>query len=492
MVEFEKSQQEDGGINSQQNEALFSGGYSERRRYQPYRSELQSFLASHHARLTPQNEVHPDAHGVVELVERNASEFLSSSDRASGFVSSPEFQSISQRQKKELRGKCSIGLFICIDGRLVPIIIGSPVFDISETKAGLVPVSYSQLDGELELTNPRIVESISDRPLKESPQILQISSGHYDSSKPGAVDCYAVKLMVDQGKLPNDGSHDEKFREMLASTGVAVGATFNRSAKAKGFDTLENVGLTASFDTRTSGFIVDGSDGDLNTTRLTKSLMSDLSISQRLGQPGLYRRDFTDPATLIAREYSMYNIEKILMRQSKTFKLHVDSFTEKNMAGYTENQIQAFNFFVARTVASQIITGLYQGGEHPFASHNEQYISSSTNGLRVGQNDTKIQSFGANVANYDDSVSHLETKVMLADKIGKMKSPYVAFISESSQEKTSPSTDRNTRAKLRSHMKAVMESPDLLSRIKAGELWVVPVILQEKTGIVKSIPNLAI
>ena len=492
MIEFERAPQDDGGTNSQQSDALFSGGFSERRKYQPYRPELQSFLSSHHSRLTPQTEGHAATHEIVELVEKNAFEFLNSSDRASGFVSSPDSQSIAQRQKKELRGKCSIGLFICIDGRLVPINLGSSVFDISETKAGLVPVTYSPLDGELELANPRIVESISDRPLKESPEILQISAGHGDSSKIDKIDCAAVQLMIDQGILPDDGSHKEKFREMLADTGVAVGATFNRSARAKGFETLDNVGLTATFDTRTAGFNFDGSQGDLNTTALTKSLLSDLLISQKLGQPGLYRSDFTDPATLIAREYSIFNIEKVLMKQSKTFKFHVDSFTESNMQGYTENQIQAFNFFVARTVASQIITGLYLGGEHPFSSHNEQYISSSTNGLRVGQNDSKIQSFGASVANYDDSVSHLETKVSLADKIGKMKSPYVAFLSESAPDRSSFSTDRNIRAKLRAHIKAVMDSPDLLARTKAGKLWVIPVILQEKTGIVKSIPNLAI
>ena len=487
MIEFERAPQDAAGTH-------FGDGYSDKNRFQPYRADLQSYLSSHHSRLTPPGEIHSESHEVVAAIEKNAAEFLNSSDMAAGFVSSPEFQSIAQRQKKELRGQCSIGIFICIDGRLAPVIIGSPVFDISETKAGLVPVTRSPLDQELELANPRIVESISDRPLKESPEILQISAGHGDSSKPDEITCAAVLQMMDLGILPSDGSHKQVFKKMLSDTGVAVGATFNRSAKAKGFDTLGNVGLTASYDTRTAGFTIDGIDGGLNTTILTKKILKsdDLTVVHRLGQPSLFRRNFTDPATLITREYAMFNIEKIIMKQSGIFSESVDAFIENNMGGYTDKQKQAFSFFVARTVASQITTGLFHGGDHPISSHNEQYISSSTNGLRVGQSDPHIQSFGANVANYEDSVSHLETKVALADQIGKMRKPFVAFISESSPEKTTPSSDRNTRAKLRAHMNAVMDSPTLLSRIKAAELWLVPVILQEKTGIAKSIPNLAI
>ncbi len=473
---------------------IFGGGGHKEHRYQPYRADLQSYLSAHHARLTSIETNHPESHAIVETVERNAAEFLNSSDMAAVFVSSPEFQSISQRQKKELMGQCSIGLFICIDGRLVPVLIGSTVFDVSETKAGLVPITQSPLDGELELLNPRIIESISDRPLKENSEILQIGAGHEDSAKPGEENCAAVNLMIEQGILPNDGSHRRKFREMLANTGMAVGATFNRSAKEKGMNQLSNVGLTANYDTRTAGFTVDGIDGGLSTTSLTKTILKsdDLATIQRLGQPGTFRRNFNDPATLIAREYMMYNIEKVLMRQSKVFKENVGNYIDNNMGGYTDKQKQAFSFFVARTVASQITTGLYHGGDHAVSSHNEQYISSSTNGLRVGQFDPRIQSFGANVGNYKDSVSHLETKVGLADKIGKMRSPYIAFISETEPEKSTPSSDRNTRAKLRAHMMAIMENNNLLTRIKAGELWLIPVVLQEKSGIVKSIPNLAI
>ncbi|MDO8269722.1 MAG: hypothetical protein Q7T54_03565 [Candidatus Levybacteria bacterium] len=474
----------------------FSGGFAkiEQNRMQPYRPDLQSYLSAHHTRLVPQNESHIESHTIVEIVERNAAEFLKSSDIAAHFVSSPEFQSIAQRQKIELRKQCSIGLFICIDGRLVPVIIGSPVFDISETKAGLVPTLNSPLDGELELTNPRIIESIIDRPLKENAEILQISASHEDSAKPDEISCVALELMIAQGILPDDSTYKDVLREMLSNTGFAVGATFNRSAKNKGFSHLERVGLTATYDTRTAGLTFDGRDGGLNTTELTKTLLrsDDLITIQKIGQIGTFRRDFTDPATLIAREYMMYNIEKVLMRQSRVFRQHVGRFIENNMEGFTDNQKQAFSFAVARTMATQITTGLYHGGEHPLSAHNEQYIASSTNGLRVGQFDPRIQSFGANVADYGDSVSHLETKVSLAEKIGKMRSPYVAFISESEPEKSTSSSGRNTRAKLRAHRQAIMENANLLGRIKEGKLWLIPVVLQEKTGIVKAIPNVAI
>ncbi len=485
MFEFERAPQDSPGS--------FFGSESEENKFQPYRKDLQSYLSSHHNRLIPFADPSTTSLEIVEAVEESAAEFLNSSDISARYVSSPEFQSISQRQKKELRGICSIGIFICIDGRLVPVLVGSPVFDISETKAGLVPVTRSPLDGELELANPRIIESIGDRPLKESSEILQFSTGHEDSDKPDSITCAAVELMIGNGSLPNDGSYRDAFRQMLANTGVAVGATFNRSALARGYSPLKNAGLTAMYDTRTAGFTVDGVK-TLSSTQLTKAILKsdDLETIQRLGQPGLFRNNFTDPATLISREYAMYNIEKILLRQSKTFREYIESFIDQNMAGYTENQKQAFRFFEARAVASQYSTGLYQGGDQPVSAHNEQYISSSTNGLRVGQNDPRIQSFGANVANYEDSVSHLETKVALADKIGKMRSPYIAFLSESVPEKSTSSSDRNARAKLRSHMMAVMESPTLLQRIKAGQLWLVPAILQEKTGITKSIPNLAI
>lgn len=459
---------------------------------QPYRKDLQNYLSTLHTRLEP--EGHPtEIHKTVELQEAKAAQFLSASDTAARFVARSEFQVVAAKEK-ELRGRCIIALTICIDGRIVPVLVGSPVFNIVEAKAGLMPTEISGLYRAPRLSSQRIAEAIIDRPQKEDFKLVQINTGHLDILRRNDITCAAVARMIDQGTLPPENAMD-LFKDMLLDTGRIMGDIYNRSAKVTGKKELPTVATTAMIDTRTAGFIFEGPKGELFTTALTKKLLHSNEISRllQISQPDVFRHNFTDPATLLSREQSIYDIEKYLLQKSEFFRENIDSFIKENMTDFDPEQIQGINFMIAHNIAFQYTTGLYHGGDHPLAAHNEQYASFSPDGVRVGQFDPSVQSFGATVSNHADTLDHAKIKIGLMQKLGKAKPPYILFISKTQSEgKVSFSADRNTKAELATLLRVLEDDAEIADLIRAGQLAIIPVILEERTGIVKAVPNLAL
>ncbi len=472
---------------------LQTGSRLEQNIRQPYRQELQAYLSTLHQRLVP--EGHPtEIHKTVEAQEAKAAQFLQASDTAARFVARPEFQALTAKEKKELRGRCVIALTICIDGRIVPVLIGSPVFDIAEAKAGLMSTDISGLYGTPRLSSERLAEAIIDRPHKEDSKLVQINTGHLDILRRNEITCAAVLRMIENRELPVENAMDV-FKDMLLNTGKVMGDIFNRSARENGKKELPTVAATAMYDTRTGGFIFEGPKEDFYTTALTKHLLRSGEMNRllQISQPDVFRHNFTDPATLLSREQAIYDIEKYLLQKSELFKDRVDLFIEANMADFDFEQAQGLKFMIAHNIAFQYTTGLYHGGEHAISTHNEQYASFSPDGIRVGQFDPSIQSFGATVSNHKDTLEHAKIKIGLMQKLGKAKPPYILFLSKTQPEgKVSFSSDRNTKAELATTLRVLEDDPEIADLIRKGQLAIIPVILEERTGIVKGIPNLAL
>lgn len=461
---------------------------------QPYRQELQAYLATLHKRLVPEDTPHLEIHKIVETQEAKAAQFLQASDTAARFVARPEFQSLTAREKKELRGKCVVALTICIDGRIIPVLIGSPVFDIAEAKAGLMPTEISGLHKTPRLSSERLAAALIDRPHKEDNKLVQINTGHLDILRRNEITCAAVARMVELGDLPSENTMDT-FKDILLNTGEIMGNVFNRSARENGKKELSTVATTAMYDTRTGGFIFEGPKEELYTTLLTKRLLHSDEIRRllQISQPDVFRHNFTDPATLLSREQVIYDIEKYLLQKSELFRDSIDPFIEENMADFDHEQAQGLKFMIAHNIAFQYTTGLYHGGDHSISTHNEQYASFSPDGMRVGQFDPSIQSFGATVSNHKDTLEHAKIKIGLMQKLGKAKPPYILFLSKTQPEgKASFSSDRNTKAELAGTLRALEDDLEIADLIRNGQLAIIPVILEERTGIVKGIPNLAL
>lgn len=456
---------------------------------QPYRRELRDYLSTLHASIHEPGTDHGKVHRKVERQEALAAEYMLSSDIAANYVSMPAFQSLATKEKNELKGPCVVAITICIDGRLSPILIGSSVFDIAEAKAGIIPIREANFrKGETEVASPRFKQAIIDRVKKPGWQLLQFNTGHMDR---GTLNCAAVNQLIKLGILPDNGDTLDIFKQLLDESGKAIGNTFNRAAKAYGKEELPFVSTTAMYDTRTAGFLFEGPKGELFTTSLTQKLLhsNEMRYLLKLSQPDAYRHNFTDPATLLPREQNIYDIEKYLLRSSQLFREEADMFIYENFPYLTPEQIQAFRFAIAHVVGFQYTTGLYRGGDSPISDHNEKFGSYSSKGLRVGQVDPKIQSFGASL----DSPDHFKTKVQLLRNLGKTKPPHIFFCSLSQPTgKVSSSADKDTRAELEESINELYKDPGIYELVSEGDLVVVPAILEEKTGKAKSVPNLAI
>ncbi len=472
----------------EKSEIFAAGSHAEQDIRQPYRQGLRDYLTTlHHSMVFPGHN--PDMHRIIETQEEKAAQFMLSSDVAAGFVSMPQFKAITTKEKNELRGPCVVAINICIDGRLEPVLIGSPVFDISEAKAGLMPTRFSSFrEGEIEVGSPRLKQAIIDRVQKEDWQLLQINAGHSDKGK---LNCAAVDQLIELGILPAGSETLDMFKHLLEESGKAIENTFNRAATAYGKDVLPMVSLTAMYDTRTAGFYFEGPKSELFTTSLTNKLLhsNEMRTLLRFSQPDAYRHNFTDPATLLPREQNIYDIEKYLLRNSEIFRDSADTFINENYPDLTSEQRQAFRFMIAHVVSFQYATGLSHGGDTPISGHNEQYASYSKGVIRVGQYDPKIQSFGASL----DSIDHFKTKIGLLKKLGKAKPPYIFYSCASQSEgKISYSTDRDTRAELDEGIQTLYKDPVIKEMVLNGELVIIPVVLFKSNGKIKGVPNLAI
>lgn len=467
-----------------------NGARKEKERRHPYREGLRQYLTTLHSRITLPFTSHPELHRKIESQEAKAAEFMQASDISAQFVASPEFQKIVDTQKEEFRGICSVAVIICIDGRLVPILLGGNVYSIAEAKAGVLPTEKSPIDGRVvEIASHRIRQEIIDRPIKPNYQTLQINTGHQDS---GEINCAAYDQFLEEGILPRDNTR-EAFKKMLHIVGEAEAKTYNTSALLNGRQELPQVAMQAMIDTRTSGLIFEGPHGILFTTKVTNDILNspELRAITRIGEPEAFL-NFTDPATIISREQRMLDYQRYIIKDSDIFNENVRLFVENNYPKLSPEQMKALEAFIGRNIVLQIATGL-NNGNSSLVSHNEQAASFSPDGLRVLQfNPGGIQTFGATVSNNEDMLAHVKTKLSLFRKLGKAEPPFPFFLSKSQPQKTSYTADRNTRAELTSWIMHLLKDPEIHRAIQEGEIMLVPTILEEETGIIKSVPNLAI
>lgn len=457
-----------------------------------YRLQLETYLNTEHRRLFPEGSSHEEAHRKLEAFKRKTAFIMESSDTAARIVSSRDFQH-NQTEQKHLKGGASVVITICIDGRIMPVLLGGTVLDIAEAKGGLTPTEISPY-GDRELSSPRSREAIKDRPTKSDSQMVEVDTDHADSNKWKASTCAAFDEMVEAGTLPRDLEEARSvFRAMLAAAGEASAATYNRAAREYGKPELAQTSLVATYDTRTAGFVFHGKSGELFTTNITDKIENSPEVLQvlKVCEPGRFKHTFTDVNTLLPREQNMLELEKYLLNQSVAFREAVNPFIRTEYPLFTREQRKAVRFLCARNIALQLTTGLHWGGTTPISDHNEQYASFSEDGLRVGQSEVSIQSFGATVSR-GCMIEHARTKIGLFDRIGKTEPTYPIFVSETQQTHTTGPADRKVRASLSATRHGLLRDPELWRAVRSGKAMFVPATLQEKTGLIKSIPNLAI
>lgn len=423
---------------------------------------------------------------IEPIILNRAIEVVKSSEKAATITSSSEFLA-TVRRLKELRGPCAIGVSECIDGREPPILIPGPIADVTEAKAGIIRVIRSPLDNAIEIESPRLTEALIERPSKEAPQILQILTAH----SAGEPNCAAMIERRQRGLISPE-INDLIIANLIEHEGSAkaFATHYNRAARGLGKIELPQAAITAVLDMRTDGYHLGyGTADELHTTEVLKTvLMADRRSLHEIAEPGIIE-NFTDAATLTQQEILKYKVSRFFLTND-VFRGVVDPYIQKNYPLLSNEQKNALQFFLAYNSSFQYITGLYEGGNHKISEHDEQYMSFSTDGVRIGDRDPSIQSFGATVATNEDAVDHIVTKTSLMEHIGK-KPPYIAFVSKACASGATAQTEERARAALRGLLNTVLRCPAIRTHVSNGDLIVIPAILHERTHKIQDFPNLS-
>lgn len=135
------------------------------------------------------------------------------------------------------------------------------------------------------------------------------------------------------------------------------------------------------------------------------------------------------------------------------------------------------------------------GDEHTFTHHNEDYLSISLAGKPVGRFDPKEQVFASNSSDTQTAISEVRLKLGLMDS-HNAKKPYILFVSNPVRKatfekyiETESETINQDLALDSSLYQRMVEDSVLKTRIKDGDLVVVPVLVDQNTGEILHVPD---
>ncbi|MBI2443240.1 MAG: hypothetical protein HYV40_05030 [Candidatus Levybacteria bacterium] len=429
-------------------------------------------------------------------------------------LNDPEFTILTNEQKKMI-GPCVLGIAKCIDGRLNAAQLFGMTANVWETMAGIIPTIPSPFDGERILLYPQTLsQAIAARPKQDDhPELLEINIAHTEC---GAMD----KRKTEQERKGEPFASDDLVAENLklfVAQSKAITNLYNLAAAEADHDMLQRVTIDAVYDTDSMGFIFGyGQDAPLFTPRLTRDVAQPLSerLLERYQDmhyvPGMYRFNFHQTEVFLEKERVITNIIKTLLFDldynhgiSNQFRkrMFTDLHRIPEVTELSANQYRALEFFIARNVALQYTTGLYehqagQEAHHAFADHAEAYQSiTRDDGLNVtvGLYDPEVQVFGASAPKTEDAVDHILTQSWLMNKRDLVKVPYILFVTSAlAEDATDEDSIKQARANVAKIFRDIVTNEQMLAQMRAGVFVVVPAIVKNRSHEIIEIPNLAL
>lgn len=476
-------------------------------------SHVETYINSFYDWIGLDEGIEVDRHRVIEFV----SEVIERQNRIAETLSSSEYNVIVEREKL-LRGNCRLGITHCIDGRYAIIYLGGRLVSAWSSKAGLVYFQeFERTDpatGETrisyELTSTRLTESIH-KSAEDGRGLLELLLVHNTGLiNPEKYDCGAMKELqtANSREYPEGTDLVQANLDLHEKSARAITAIYNERAEQVGRSGLKRVALPAAYDTKTMGIMLGyNSENRFFTTEVIKELANEISPEltrlhgEKTGTPASMNKDFTDPENLLGLETRIHHITSFLLMHAG-FVQKIDSFLnaarvpdfesdgETSLGEQlTSDQIQALKFILAKQMAFQYLTGLFDEQDHAFSAHNERFQALSFDGVFPGHHDPGEQSFGASVANTEEAIDHILTQCSLMEKHGQVEPPYTLFLSEACVDPATEGVrsgilerlEKSDRGELRGHFRSLVKDKRISELIRKGKLVIVPVFTVQDT-----------
>ncbi|MFA6532461.1 MAG: hypothetical protein WCT22_00510 [Patescibacteria group bacterium] len=454
---------------------------------------LRNYLGHFYGRLPLSPQLRRERGAIREKVFMNALQIIARNNEQAAQYSHKDFDDIITREK-DIRGPCSLGISICIDGRLIIPFIAGRLIKAHEAKAGLIEIENSPIDGKNEIKSGRLTEAIKKK--AEQGDLLEILFAHMSvhDKKHG---CGAMLGLKKKYNIPDNVDLVKNNLKIHEKSALLIKKLFNKVREQSNKPKLKRVAITAVYDTDHMGVIL-GYDKKIkySTTELTKKIAPKLyklltSKGNDVLTPGILKKVYTDPK-------HAYNLEALIaetiptLLELREFSEVTDKYFDNYYNDLNKNQLQALKYFLARTVVFQYLSGAYEQIDHPNAYHAEDFQSITQDGPNIGQFMVDSQVFGAGPLSHEDAVGHIIDQTKLMQTYSKSTPPYVLFIVKSVSENIQQESMERIRGINREYYMDIISDPRIQALMRDGLLAPIPAIINDKTREVIEIPDFAI
>lgn len=455
--------------------------------------QLESSFRNLH-RAIPHKEIkESDKRRILTIIERN--------DRVAELINGPEYQDILSSER-ELKGEdTKVGVIICIDGRISILHQFGRTVNTWETAGSLIDLTEDESQVNSILFNEILRDSLNPNELGKNRELFEVVTAHTSLSTDHK--CGAIQAGIDAGTYPKDKAPVDIALEEADKRRVAIENTYNKLLKNSKKEPQKQVAITALIDTDTMGFILNyGKPNELSTTKLLmeRGLAEAIEFiaGEHIGGFGSMAGRFTETDSFIEYSKKVLAITKMLLEIDTPkigFREYISQYLNTNFQKLSDSQKKALSFIIARTVASQYLTGLSkipESGhpEHNFSEHQEDFMAVSLNGKTVGRFDIQQQAFGSSPSSIEDAISQTKTKLSILDKHRKNDDPDILFVSNPIDrriwEERNPMMEESRRDNAELYM-ALIKNKEIGKRVKQGKLVFVPVLVDQNTGAVLEI-----
>lgn len=450
------------------------------------RQGLGNYLGLFYDRLALSPEkLPPVLFRTAEIIERN--------NHIADIIDSPRFAAL-LTQEREMIGDCRLTASKCIDGRLAIIHVLGRAISTWTSKAGEINTIPSPFDHRDDIKSGILEASISATAARGR-NYLNVSLAHTSLKNPDH-GCGAMREKRNRGTVPATGDLVLENLKIHEQNNAAITHTYNRFAQQYNGHRLQTASISAVSDTDTLGLVLGYNTPDeLDTSRLTSDLtpqIADLmsTLHPIYAQPGIAADFFTKSDHFIDFYEMLVHTTKTLLTSDATKP--VRDYVENNYGTLNVSQKHALIFLLARTISMQYLTGLHKAPHHAFSDHGEGYQAISQDGPFVGNFDPELQVFGANVGNIPDAVDHILTQSAIMDQAKKTEHPHILFTSFSVSPNQPEASIRRALGRNREFFMNLVANPQIKDKIIAGELVIIPTMIDGHTRKILYIPNYAL
>jgi len=439
------------------------------------------------------------------LLPKNAIDILSNHTQSVIHLKTDRIQAILDKER-QLKGDAKEGFIICVDGRLINLLFAGKHTNMWEEPASLFKTKTNS-KGQLVVESKALSTAIEKTAKEDNRDLFEMVLAHTSLTTDHI--CGKASALSKQAGHPMFGLSGRalaiKNLEMLEAEQIpAITNTYNNAREQSGNPKLNQVAVSALFDTDTYGIVLNyGKEGknELSTTTLLESGLKAQMEAKfgEIAQFGKYNKTLDNTDHFIRLYSDLINItEKLINGEVDGFS-QVSAYIATEYPDLSPIQKKAFIFTMARTISLQYITGLShlpvgEHPKHPFAEHAEGYATITTEGSQaiIGKNDTVNQSFGVTASTKAEAQGQIKDVVLpLLDKNHEK----IGGVHRHSIFITAP-CDTYGREKdvaiqqVEELMKNLLEVPMVLERVREGNLLLIPVLVDKDTSDILEIPKL--